>query len=96
MAHDNGYNIGQFLILAAYNAVVDNWEAETHDQIKTKFDSLYKIEQIIVNTDRLHDIIDVIDMTTQRKLQRILNIEALEKISEISDDEAKDEALKQF
>lgn len=64
IAHDNGYNMGQLLILAAYNAIVDSWSAETDDEVQLKFDSLFKIEQIIVKTDRLRDIMDIIDMTT--------------------------------
>ena len=68
MAHDKGYNMGQFMILAAYNTVEQSWESNTDEEIQTKFDSLYKIEQIIVKTDQLRDIIDVVDMTTQRKL----------------------------
>lgn len=67
LAQDNGYSLAQFFILGIYNTVLD-WPDDSLEQQVKKLRSLKYIFDLVKKTPKLQNMIDVIDLTVQRKL----------------------------
>ena len=66
MALELGYSLGQFIVLAIYNTV-DDWD-EKETGVENKLEALKKIQNVILSSPHLSDVLESIDTKKQRKL----------------------------
>lgn len=96
MAKEKGYTLCQFFIICIYNTVCQ-WP-ETDKNIKLINDkvlTLRKIQVVIRSSPKLKLLLDYIDLSILKRLQRIINADKLDLISRMSA-KSRNEALNKF
>lgn len=96
MAKDKGYTLCQFFIIGIYNTVCQWPETDKNVKlINDKVQTLRKIQTIIRNSPKLKVLLDYIDLSIIKRLQRIINADKLDQISRMSV-KSRNEALNKF
>ena len=61
-------------------ASVDNWPESTPDEQEVKFMALMYLLNILDKSSFLNDLFDILELDSVRRLQRIMNIQQIEKL----------------
>ena len=94
IAEELGYTMSQYFMVTIYNTICE-WPEETICQVDSKLNKLKVVLTIIKRHPKLNDVLEVIDLTTQKRLQRDIHKKRLLQIMNMNEEERQKE-LKSF
>jgi precorrin-3B methylase len=86
MAEEKGYTMSQYFIITIYNTVSD-WPEDSIEQVDQKLVKLKEIIKIIKSHQKINELMEVIDLSTFRRLQRDIHKKRLLQIMKMSEEE---------